>query len=123
MRKALRGDIMKGHFASPLTMEEMSIEDMLLEIPTDDLRHVGTIKDRIYMRAGTLCAKVGTPHYPSAQSAPTSEGTRPHQAESKQQCCIPSMTNRSWISTDPPAQITLTIKHYVLWWHMPKMIP
>jgi hypothetical protein len=49
MRKALRGDIMKGYFASPLTMKEMSIEDMLLEIPTDDLCHVGTIKDRIYM--------------------------------------------------------------------------
>ncbi len=49
MRKALRGDIMKDHFASPLTMDEMSIEDMLLEIPTDDLRHVGTIKDRICM--------------------------------------------------------------------------
>ncbi len=30
-------------------MKEMSIEDMLLEIPTDDLCHVGTIKDRIYM--------------------------------------------------------------------------
>ncbi len=27
------------------------MEDMLLEIPTDDLRHVGTIKDRIYMPA------------------------------------------------------------------------
>jgi hypothetical protein len=49
MRKALRGNIMKGYFASPMTMEEMSIEDMLLEIPTDDLRHVGTIKDRIYI--------------------------------------------------------------------------
>jgi hypothetical protein len=49
MRKALRGDTMKGYFASPLAMTEMSIEDMMLEIPTDDLRHVGTIKDRIYM--------------------------------------------------------------------------
>jgi hypothetical protein len=49
MRKALRGDIMKGYFASPLAMNEMSIKDMLLEISTDDLRHVGTIKDRIYM--------------------------------------------------------------------------
>jgi hypothetical protein len=49
MRKALRGDIMKGYFASPLAMTEMSIEDMMLEISTDDLRRVGTIKDRIYM--------------------------------------------------------------------------
>ncbi len=49
MRKVLRGDIMKGYFASPLAMTEMSIEDMMLEIPTEDLRHVGTIKDRIYM--------------------------------------------------------------------------
>ncbi len=49
MRKALRGDIMKGYFASPLALTEMSVEDMMLEIPTDDLRHVGTIKDRIYM--------------------------------------------------------------------------
>ncbi len=40
---------MKGYFASPLTMKEMSIEGMLLEIPTDDLCHVGAIKDRIYM--------------------------------------------------------------------------
>ena len=37
MRKALRGDIMKGYFASPLAMTKMSIEDMMLEIPTDSL--------------------------------------------------------------------------------------
>ncbi len=30
-------------------MEEMSIEDIMREIPPEDLHNVGTVKDRIYM--------------------------------------------------------------------------
>ncbi len=32
-------------------MEEVSIEDIMTEIPVEDLRYVGSIKDRIYMPA------------------------------------------------------------------------
>jgi hypothetical protein len=32
-------------------MEKMSVEDIISEIPTEDLLHVGTIKDRIFMPA------------------------------------------------------------------------
>ncbi len=40
---------MKGYFTSPLAMQEMSAEDILLEIPTEDTCHCGTIQDRVYM--------------------------------------------------------------------------
>jgi hypothetical protein len=30
-------------------MEEMSIEDIMKEIPLEDLRYAGTVKDRVYM--------------------------------------------------------------------------
>jgi hypothetical protein len=34
------------------TMEEMSIEDIMREIPPEDLHYVGSVKDRIYMPVG-----------------------------------------------------------------------
>jgi len=51
LRKALKNESIKGYFPSPLQMEEVSIEDIMTEIPVEDLRYVGSIKDRIYMPA------------------------------------------------------------------------
>jgi hypothetical protein len=51
LRKELKNESIKGYFPSPLEMEEMSIEDIMTEIPVEDLRYVGSIKDLIYMPA------------------------------------------------------------------------
>jgi hypothetical protein len=51
LRRELKNESIKGYFPSPLEMEEMSIEDVMTEIPVEDLRYVGSIKDRIYMPA------------------------------------------------------------------------
>ena len=51
LRKTLMGETIKGYYPSPLSMEEMSIADLLSEIPDEDLLFVGSIKDRIYMPA------------------------------------------------------------------------
>jgi hypothetical protein len=51
LRKVLKNESIKGYFPSPLQMEEVSIEDIMTEIPVEDLRYVGSIKDRIYMPA------------------------------------------------------------------------
>jgi hypothetical protein len=51
LRATLKNEIIKGYFPSPLAMEEMYIEDIMAEIPAEDLRYVGSIKDRIFMPA------------------------------------------------------------------------
>jgi hypothetical protein len=51
LRKTLTGETIKGYYPSPLSMEEMSIADLLSEIPDEDLLFVSSIKDRIYMPA------------------------------------------------------------------------
>ncbi len=40
LRKTLMGETIKGYYPSPLTMEEMSTEDVMSEIPDEDLPHV-----------------------------------------------------------------------------------
>ncbi len=49
MRRILVSEPIKSYFASPLAMEEMSIEDIMREIPPEDLKYVGSVKDRVYM--------------------------------------------------------------------------
>jgi hypothetical protein len=49
MRRMLVSEPIKSYFASPLAMEEMSIEDIMREIPPEDLQYVGSVKDRVYM--------------------------------------------------------------------------
>ena len=51
LRNVLISEPIINHYASPLAMEEMSVEDIMSEIPTEDLLHVGTIQDRIIMPA------------------------------------------------------------------------
>ncbi len=57
LRKTLSSDTtVKRLYSSPLRMEEMSIADIMSEIPDEDLLHVGTIQDRVYMTAD-FCQK------------------------------------------------------------------
>jgi hypothetical protein len=51
LRRELKSESIKGYFPSPLEMEEMSVEDIMTEIPVEDLRYVGSVKGRIYMPA------------------------------------------------------------------------
>jgi hypothetical protein len=51
LRKTFMSETIKGLYSSPLRMEEMSIADIMSEIPDEDLSHVGTIQDRVYMTA------------------------------------------------------------------------
>jgi hypothetical protein len=51
LRRTLKGETIKGYYPSPLTMEEMSIADLLSEIPDEDSHFVSSVQDRIYMPA------------------------------------------------------------------------
>ncbi len=52
LRNILRSEKVKGHFTSPFSKEdEMSLEDILSEIPIEDLHKVGMVQRRIYMPA------------------------------------------------------------------------
>jgi hypothetical protein len=51
LRRELKNESIMGYFASPLEMEGMSVEDIMAEIPVEDLRYVGSVKGRIYMPA------------------------------------------------------------------------
>jgi hypothetical protein len=49
LRRTLMGETIKGYYHSPLSMEEISIADVMSEIPDEDLPFVSSINDRIYM--------------------------------------------------------------------------
>ena len=49
LRNVLLSEPIINYYTSPLAMEEMSVEDIMSEIPTEDLLQVGTIRDRIFM--------------------------------------------------------------------------
>ncbi len=51
LRNSLLSEPIINHYASPLAMEEMSVDDIISEIPTEDLLHVGAIQDRIIVPA------------------------------------------------------------------------
>jgi hypothetical protein len=52
LRKILRSEKVKTHYVSPFSEENtMSIEDILQEIPKEDLHEVGTVRDRVFMPA------------------------------------------------------------------------
>ena len=52
LRNILRSEKVKSHFTSPFSKEnEMSLEDILSEIPKEDLHEVGMVQRRIYMPA------------------------------------------------------------------------
>jgi hypothetical protein len=50
LRNILRSEKVKQHFTSPSSKEnEMSLEDILSEIPKEDIHEVGMVQRRIYM--------------------------------------------------------------------------
>jgi hypothetical protein len=51
LRNVLLSEPIINYYTSPLAMEEMSVEDIMSEIPTEDLLKVGTIRERIFMPA------------------------------------------------------------------------
>jgi hypothetical protein len=52
LKNILRSEKVNDHFASPFSEEnEMSLEDILSEIPKKDLHEVGMVQRRIYMPA------------------------------------------------------------------------
>ena len=52
LREILRTERVKAHYVSPFSGENtMSIEDILQEIPKEDLHEVGAVRDRIFMPA------------------------------------------------------------------------
>ena len=52
MKNILRTEQVKSHFTFPFSKEnEMSLEDILSEIPKEDLHEVGMVQKRIYMPA------------------------------------------------------------------------
>ena len=52
MRNLLREKRVRSHYTSPFSKENiMSIEDILLEIPPEDLHEVGMVQGRIFMPA------------------------------------------------------------------------
>jgi hypothetical protein len=52
LRDILRSEKVKAHYVSPFSEENiMSIEDILQEIPKEDLHEVGAVRDRIFMPA------------------------------------------------------------------------
>ncbi len=79
MRRMLVNEPIRSYFASPLAMEEMSIEDIMREIPSEDLQYVGSVKDRVYMPVSFVQKWVLASHYQSAkgtQGVPRWEITR-----------------------------------------------
>ena len=52
LRQILRSEKVKAHYVSPFSEEDtMSIEDILCEIPEEDLHEVGMVQKRIFMPA------------------------------------------------------------------------
>lgn len=99
LRKTLMGETIKGYYPSPLSMEEMSIADLLSEIPDEDSLFVSSIKDRIYMPA-EFFQKWFAP-LSECKKRSSNLKTKNCQEEWKRQCLPPFSTNRSWISRNP----------------------
>ncbi len=95
LRKTLMGETIKGLYPSPLRMEEMSIVDIMSEIPDEDLPHVGTIQDRVYMTADFFRKWVRATI--RVQKALKQSQEQDCQEAWKLQCLPPFLTNRSLI--------------------------
>ena len=55
LRNILRSERVKSHFTSPFSKEdEMSVEDILLEIPPEDLHEVGMVQSGRVLRTKCL---------------------------------------------------------------------
>ncbi len=102
-----------AHYVSPMSTEdEMSVEDMLAEIPEDDLQSVAIVQGHIYMplplRESIFFPRSEcTKHYPPSKMGASKE-------ESKQQCYTQFLINRSSISLEKAAILQPTTAPYAL---------
>jgi len=92
LRATLNSETIKGYFPSPLAMEEMSIEDIMAEIPAEDLRYVGSIRNRIFMPAAFFQRWVS-----ECKRHLSNPKIKDCLGAWKLQCLPPFSTNRSWI--------------------------
>jgi hypothetical protein len=68
LRNILRLNEVKAHFTSPFSKENtMSPEDILSELPKEELHEVGAVQNRIFMPISIFRAKVDNSHNQSAQ--------------------------------------------------------
>ena len=94
LRGILKSERVKAHYVSPFSEENtMSIEDILLEIPKEDLHEVGMIRDRVFMTASFVQKWI----IPTIRVRNALRNNVPGQAELKRQCCFRFSTNRPWI--------------------------
>jgi hypothetical protein len=95
LRNLLRSEKVKGHFTSPFSKEnEMSLEDILSEIPKEDLHEVGMVQRRIYIPASFVQKWI----IPTIRAVTPSMVTALDcQEDMKWQCCFLFSTNRPWI--------------------------
>jgi hypothetical protein len=110
LRRKLKNESNKGYFPSPLEMEEMSVEDIMTEIPVEDLRYVGSVKDRIYMPALFFQKWV----------LPTIR-VRKALEQSQNACLHFRPIGHGFKQTQSSAPILLTMKRYALWCTTPRM--
>ena len=80
-------------------MEEMSIADVMSEIPDEDLPFVSSVKDWIYMPAEFFQKWVRRPL--ECKKHPNNPKTENCQGAWKPQCLPPFLTNRSWTWISP----------------------
>jgi hypothetical protein len=102
LRTMLMEEQISAHYVSPMSTEdEMSVEDILLEIPEEDLQSVAMVQGHLYMPL------------PFARKyiIPT---LRVHKALSKQPCCTQFLTNRSSISLEQAAILISQTAIYAL---------
>ena len=69
LRTMLMDEQIPAHYVSPMSTEdEMSVEDIRLEIPEEDLLSVASVQERMHIYAVAFCAEVYPSHTKSAQS-------------------------------------------------------
>jgi hypothetical protein len=93
LRRTLMGETIKGYYPSPLTMEEMSIADVMSEIPDEDLPFVSSVKDRICMPAEFF--QSGFAPLLECKKCSSNPKTENCRGAWKLQCLPPFLTNRS----------------------------
>jgi hypothetical protein len=98
LQKALKDESIKGCFPSPLEMEGMSIDDIIMtETPVEDLRYVGIFRDQVFMPASFFQMWVR----PTIRVRKALEQSHDKELPGawKLQCLPPlsASTNRSWI--------------------------
>ena len=106
-RNILRSEKVKQHFTSPFSKENaMSPEDILSEIPKEDLHEVGMVQRRIFMPASFVQKWIIPPF---ERVTPSTVKALNCQEDTKRQCCFRFSTNRSWTQPRHVNKLTMMI--------------